>query len=71
MAAPQLAFLDALLQRHDEVVAQRVTHVPWIVDQQIDRFDFLAYELVDPLEFRGELRIGLEVPRHGAPRVLQ
>jgi len=67
-----------VLEPHDRIAVTARSEVwtaPRLVDgispTPLDRFDFLAYELVDPLEFLGELRIGLEVPRHGAPRVLQ
>ena len=64
MGGPQAPLPDLLLQRRDELLADRVLHVPGVVDHEVERLDLLPHERLDPIEFLLELGLGLEIPTH-------
>ena len=65
VAGPQALVLHLLLQRLDRASGDRVGLVVRVAEHEVERLDLLAHELVDPVELFLELRIGLEIPRHG------
>ena len=64
VARPQPAVAHLLLQRRDQRLADRVAHVPGVLDDLVDRHDLLADEVVDPVELLLVVVVGLEVPAH-------
>jgi hypothetical protein len=61
---PQPPVPDLLLQGPGERTGLRVGLVVGVTEQQVQRFDLLADELVDPVELYLVVGIGPEVPRH-------
>ena len=63
VARPQAAVLHLLLERCRRARPRVVGHV---VVEERERLDLLVDEGAHPLELRRELRVGREIPRHGA-----
>ena len=67
MRRPQSLILDLLLQRPQHPHQFRVLLVVRIQRCQIERFEFVAHELLHPVELALILRVGLEVPHVPQP----
>ncbi|MCY1380722.1 hypothetical protein D9M69_685690 [compost metagenome] len=65
MTRPQLASLHLRLQRFDQLLEQRIVDIPRAAQHMIEGLDFLPYKLLDPIQFRLYLGVGLKVPGHG------
>src|SRR5262249_22131198 len=49
----------------DELLPDRVAGVSWVGDDEVERLDLVADELVDPVELTLCVVVGGEVPSHG------
>src|SRR6185503_4927685 len=61
---PQTPLAHLVLERRDQLLADRVVDVIRVRHHEVERLDLVAHELLDPVEVLLELGIGLEVP-HG------
>jgi hypothetical protein len=67
VGGPEIAAAHLFLQRIDDLAARLVQRDVLLVrPQQVERFDLLPDEGVDPVELLLEFGLGLEVPRHGS-----
>src|SRR6266478_4273069 len=64
MARPQFALAHLGLQRPHQLVAFRIAHIVRMPQHVVERLDFLAHELIDPVEVLLELGLGFKIPTH-------
>src|ERR1700730_9063209 len=51
MGSPQTPLADTVLERRDELLTDRVLHVPRMADNKVEGLDFLPNECLDPIKF--------------------
>ena len=67
MGGPEVVAAHLVFQRVDDLAPGPVEgHELLVGPEQIEGLDLLAHEPVGPVELLLELRLGLEVPCHGA-----
>src|SRR5712692_425932 len=64
MASPQFALAHLGLQRPHQAVSFRIANVVRMAQHVVERLDFLAHELIDPVEVLLELGLGFKIPTH-------
>src|SRR6266851_5315851 len=64
MARPQFALAHLGLQRPHQLVSFRIANVVRMSEHVVERLDFLAHELIDPVEILLELGLGFKIPTH-------
>ena len=69
MAGPELALLDLLLERRDQLLALRAGEIVGAAEDEPERFDLIPDELVNPVQLVLKLRVCFEVPGHGSSPV--
>ena len=66
VAGPQTAGTNLRLQRRDHPLANGIAAVVRVLDDEVERLELLADEIVHPIKFRLVLRIRLELVTHRA-----
>src|SRR5258708_5494649 len=64
MTRPQFALAHLGLQRPHQAVSFRIANVVRMPQHVVERLDFLAHELIDPVEVLLELGFGFKIPTH-------
>src|SRR5215467_768770 len=64
MTGPQLALFHFGLERSYQRVALGIAHVIRMAEHVVERLDFLAHELLDPIQLLLEFRFGFKIPTH-------
>src|ERR1700674_3033092 len=64
MARAQFALAHFGLQRPHQLVSFRIANVVSMSQPVVERLDFLAHELIDPVEVLLELGLGFKIPTH-------
>src|SRR5882672_10182807 len=64
MARPQFALAHLGLQRPHQLVSFRIANVVRMSQHVVEWLDFLAHELIDPVEVLLELGLGFKIPTH-------
>src|SRR6267142_5090324 len=64
MTRPQFALAHLGLQRPHQLVSFRIANVVRMPEHVVERLNFLAHELIDPVEVLLELGLGFKIPTH-------